>query len=148
MIRCARGSIPALLRTVLPMLLLAACASPVPLDPLSGRGRWVTISSDNSGRGVVLKVDQELVVRLASRPTTGYRWLLIEAAPALLAPLGQPTFERDRLQDAVDTVLGSEVWRFKALAAGSATLRFESHRPHERQEGAAPELVFPITIQP
>src|SRR5437867_13420794 len=56
----------------------------------------VTVSAAQSGTSVALASGQDLVVRLPSNPTTGYRWIYVEPKDAVLRVDGPSTFEAAR----------------------------------------------------
>src|SRR5689334_17632985 len=64
-----------------------------------------------------LRVGQEIEVRLAENPTTGFRWELQEAASSVLNRVSD-TFERLTSSGEVGKA-GVRVWRFNAVREGS-----------------------------
>ena len=123
-----------LLMSVLAAALLAACASaektkpaPVP-SVVQGTGQALTVSSDNSGAGIVLEPAQELVVRLPVAANAGYEWSLVDLKPGVLA-LRSTKFERALRSTNAEEASGTMVWRFAPEATGSVALRFDLRRP-------------------
>src|SRR3974377_406973 len=60
-------------------LLLAGCRPPAP----------VHVTGADMGRRIDLLMNQEMDLRLEANPTTGYRWQVIHAAPAVLDVLAE-----------------------------------------------------------
>jgi len=110
---------------------LAACATPEERERrVDTSGRIVTLTL-GSAPSVELRQDQELLVRLATRSTTGHVWSLVEMSPGVLAQQGASGFERESLVSNIGQAAGFEVFRFKPVAAGAATLKFELRRPRD-----------------
>jgi predicted secreted protein len=121
----------ALLLAVLIAALLAACATPEERErrvDTSGRIVTLTLGSANS---IELRQDQELQVRLATKATTGHVWSLVEMTSGVLAQQGTSSFERESLVSNIGQAAGFEVFRFKPVAAGATTLKFELRRPRD-----------------
>ena len=110
---------------------LAACATPEERERrVDTSGRIVTLTL-GSAPSVELRQDQELLVRLATRSTTGHVWSLVEMTPGVLAQRGASSFERESLVTNIGEAAGFEVFRFKPVAAGATTLKFELRRPRD-----------------
>src|SRR5258705_455600 len=62
-------------------------------------GAPLAITESDANGAVVLNAGQELVVRLSSNPTTGYRWTLATDADAVLALAATPKYQRDRVAE-------------------------------------------------
>lgn len=124
-----------LLAATMAALPLGACASKKPPpEPLS-------VTDANSGESVALARNQQLVVRLPSNPTTGYRWALAQQSTPMLEPEGAPTFEKGTGAAGAG---GTETWRFAPTQAGEGTLRLEYRRLWEAD--AAPARVVSIKV--
>jgi inhibitor of cysteine peptidase len=117
---------------------LAACASKKPPpEPLS-------VTEANTGGSVALARDQQLIVRLPSNPTTGYRWSLAQQSTPVLQPEGAPTYEKG----AVDAGAGgTEIWRFAPTQAGEGTLRLEYRRLWEADVAPARVVSYKVTVR-
>jgi inhibitor of cysteine peptidase len=103
-----------------------------------------TITEADADRVVVLAVGQELVLKLASNPSTGYGWSLAERGTPVLANLGKPTYQ------ASGTLPGSggaEMWTLRAAKVGSETLKFEYRRAWEKQLPPAKTLLFRVIVK-
>jgi inhibitor of cysteine peptidase len=133
--RCAR----ILIAATVAVALLAACASkPPPPAPLS-------VTEANSGGTVALALDQRLIVKLPSNPSTGYRWSVAQQTAGVLEPEGAPTFERG--PDASAGAAGTEIWKFVPTKAGEETLRLEYRRLWEADAAPARVVSYKVTVR-
>jgi inhibitor of cysteine peptidase len=115
--------------------LLAACAVVAP-------PREVDVASDNSH--VVLGPQQELVVRLAANPSTGYRWVVERNANLVLSQGDDPNYEP---VFASAPLVGSGGWttfHYRASAIGTDTLELAYRRTWET--GAPPARTFRLEV--
>lgn len=110
---------------------IAACATPEERERRVDTGSHVVKLTLGSAPGVELRQDQELQVRLATKATTGHVWTLVEMAPGVLAQQGTSSFERENLVSNIGQAAGFEVFRFKPVAGGATTLKFELRRPRD-----------------
>ena len=132
--RCARIVIAAMVAA----LPLGACASKKPPPaPLS-------VTEANSGGSVALAHNQQLVVRLPSNPTTGYRWSLAQQSTPVLEPEGAPTYEKGAGDAGAG---GTETWRFAPTKAGEGTLRLEYRRLWETDAAPARVVSYKVTVR-
>jgi inhibitor of cysteine peptidase len=113
---------------------LAACIVAPP--------REIDASADNTR--VVLEPHQELVVRLATHPETGYRWSVERGAATVLSPADDPNYAP---VFASAPLVGSGGWttfRYRASALGTDTLELAYRRPWEKD--AAPEKTYRVDV--
>lgn len=90
--------------------------------------RAVSVSDADAGAPIALAASQELVVRLPTAVIDGLEWSLVDLQPAGVVAVSTRVFER--VPRGVDVESGGDtVWRLKAMAAGTAALRFELRRP-------------------
>jgi len=127
-----------LLIAAMAALPFGACASkkappPAPLN----------VTDANSGDSVALARNQQLVVRLPSNPTTGYRWALAQQSTPMLEPEGAPTFEKSTGAAGAG---GTETWRFAPTQAGEGTLRLEYRRLWEVDTAPARVVSIKVTV--
>jgi len=91
------------------------------LAAAAGYSATVRVTKEQSGRTVALATGDTLEVALyISNPPGVYRWQMTSGNTALLKSLGAPTFET-----------GLQVFRFQAVAPGTANLAF-AYRPQNR----------------
>lgn len=92
----------------------------------AGYSATVRVTKEQSGRTVALATGDTLEVALyTSNPPGVYRWQMTSGNTALLKSLGAPTFELP------SGTAGLQVFRFQAIAPGTANLAF-AYRPRNR----------------
>jgi predicted secreted protein len=125
----------------------AAASAPAPRPVLiqNTGGRSITVADDNSGAGIVLEPTQELVVRLPLLATTGREWSLVDLVPGVMA-VQSTSFERAARDTNIGEAAGSSVWRFKPIAAGTVTLRFDLRRPRSL-DPAVQTVTYAVTVK-
>jgi inhibitor of cysteine peptidase len=112
-------------------LLLAGCTN---LDE-----RKVTQLDDQ--KVVALNVGDQIAVELPCNRSTGYSWE-VDHKSASLEELGSPSYALP--PDARPGTEGREIFRFRAVAPGSDTLRLVYRRSWERD--TAPANTFSTTV--
>jgi inhibitor of cysteine peptidase len=76
---------------------------------------------------------QELIVTLASNPSTGYRWEVAEADKAVLHQVGDAEFKSSAPSNPpLVGAGGTETFRFESIGAGTTTLKLVYHRSWEK----------------
>ena len=109
---------------ILPLVAVLFCAA------CSGKQQPVMLSADSTEM-VSLALDQEVILRLSSNPTTGYRWHAIKT-PAILQQVGEVAYAQDAAKPGMAGTGGTEEWRFKAVARGTGILEFAYQREGEK----------------
>ena len=142
----------ALVLMVPALLLLAACGVP-PLvsmgqqDEQSAQGKAaeeaqpVELSVDNDGQTITLQSGQELQVKLAGNPTTGYAWEVSEMDAAVLRITGEGEYVP------AGEALGSGgefVFNFQAAAPGETSLTLIYYRSFEKD--VPPKHTFSVRV--
>lgn len=132
--------------------LLTACASPeaiktpAPPPTIARPGATViSVTQDDSGATVTLEPGQGLVISLAINATAGQEWSQVDPVAGVLT-LTSSKFERALRNTNVEESAGSTVWRFRAQAPGTTTLRFELRRPRSLQ-AASQTAVYNVTVK-
>lgn len=98
-----------------------------------------------NGSQVRLRSGQDLVVRLGSNPSTGYRWQVEEVDEAILKQVGMAQYEPAAPDDApLLGQPGQETMRFQAASAGQTRLLLAYRRPWE--DDAAVEKTFMLEV--
>ncbi len=88
---------------------------------------------------------QELVVTLASNPTTGYRWEIAEADKAILRQVGGAEFKSSASGNPpLVGAGGTETFRFEPIGAGTTTLKLVYRRSWET--GVPPIKTYTIQV--
>ncbi|MBF7731622.1 protease inhibitor I42 family protein [Pseudomonas sp. N040] len=86
---------------------------------------------------------QTLTINLPSNPTTGFRWVLVKAAPGVLTSLGPEVYTTPEDAGMVGGA-GRSTWRFRAYQAGQDALLMQYQRPWE--QAVAPAKTFACEI--
>lgn len=107
----------------------------------------VTVSAAQSGTSVALASGQDLVVRLPSNPTTGFRWIYVEPKDAVLRVDGPSTFEAAQSSGGAVGAGGTEIWKLAPLKPGQQQLRFEYRRPWEQGVAPAQIATYSVTVK-
>ena len=105
----------------------------------------VTVSAEQSGTSVALTSGQDLVVRLPSNPSTGYRWIYVEPKDAVLRVDGPSSFEAQSAATA--GAGGTEIWKLAPFKPGQQQLRFEYRRPWEQDVAPSRIATYSVTVQ-
>lgn len=134
--------------------LLVGCGSTVDLGtkPTASpgpevRGNTVTVTPAQSGQSIALELGQQLNVRLPTNPASLFDWQRDGPDNGVLAAIGKPGFERERLDQNEFENAGFDIWRFKPVAAGQQNLRFE-YRRRGQLASEPPEAVwFLLTVR-
>jgi inhibitor of cysteine peptidase len=94
----------------------------------------LTLTMADTDRSINLETGQEMILRLPSNPTTGYRWEIETLNLDLLQPIGEAEFVPDEPGgEQLVGVGGVEVFQFLALAPGTTDLRLIYHRTWESE---------------
>jgi inhibitor of cysteine peptidase len=99
-------------------------------------------AKDNGGR-VDLALGQVLVVTLASNPTTGYSWQVVDAEGSILRQMGEAEFVP---QSDLMGAPGVETLRFEPTGAGQTTLQLVYHRPWEKDVEPLETFSLQVTV--
>lgn len=105
------------------LALLTACSSNPPSS---------VALSDDSRCPLDLTIGQTLIVSLPSNPASGFRWVVLDAAPEVLVPLGPEVFTTPD-DEALIAGDGISTWRFDATQLGEAHLHLAYQRPWEAE---------------
>ena len=105
----------------------------------------VSLDAAADGSQVELAAGQVLVITLASNPTTGYGWEVVDLDTAVLQQVGEAEFQSSDSGDAPLVGAGGvEVFRFEAAGSGQTDLTLVYHRPWEK--GVDPLETFAVQI--
>lgn len=98
------------------------------------------VDESYDGQEYSLKVGNSFTLRLNSNPTTGYRWTASydDKVLALIGSDYQPDGNGNLVGQG-----GQDIWRFKALQAGTTELKMTYSRPWE---SAAPAKTFTLQV--
>ena len=103
----------------------------------------LTLTEEDSGKPIKVRVGARIEVRLCENPTTGYRWSLADFKSESLA------VESDLYEPAAGAATGGGGIRrfdFAAKSAGKGELRMVKKRSWETEERAAAIFQLDVTI--
>lgn len=106
--------------------------------------RELQLSDADSGKTVTADVGSTIIIALTSNPSTGYAWQVREPLPEQLAQSGDVRYVPPGSTSPVVGAPGTEVFTFRATAAGSAELTLDYARSFEDGE---PASVYTLTIE-
>jgi len=89
----------------------------------------LTLRRDAAPQAISLRAGQTLALKLESNASTGYSWALESPPPAGLAQVGESAYSADAYAEGIVGSGGTEIWRFKAVAAGDYALQMVYRRP-------------------
>ena len=97
-------------------------------SPLLAADATITVTKEQAGREITLKVGNILLIELPGKGGTGYSWLAEETFAPYLKLMDQTTrqLEEGRLGGPV-----MQVWRFKAEQPGACEIKMAYYRPWE-----------------
>ncbi len=98
------------------------------------------LTLDDDGERVSLAPGDEMQVTLDGNATTGFSWELVDYDPAVIAPVGEPTYDDDGGE--LVGAPGRWTWTLRAVAAGDSPVQFVYHRAWEEDP---PESTFSFT---
>lgn len=122
-----------LLLTTLIVTLLSACGSTEPLS----------IGMEDNGTQIEMQVGQQVVISLASNPTTGFGWHILELDEGVLTQVGEAEYAQAEADELLVGAGGTESLTFEAVAKGTTTLTLTYDR---LWESVPPEQTFSLTI--
>ena len=102
----------------------------------------IVLTEADDRRTVAIDAGETLEVRLASNPTTGYRWALASPVEHLDLVGGNASFEPPAT--ALPGAGGHEIFLFRAKTAGRAAIELRYARTWETE--AAPARVYRLTV--
>ena len=96
---------------------------------ITGCAKNVEVNQEMNGGSVELEQGQTLVLKLASNPTTGYDWEIVDLNGAILEQVGEVDHKAD------SGLIGSggvNTYTFKAVGSGNMQLTLVYHRSWEK----------------
>ncbi len=95
---------------------------------------------------IELHTGQSVTLSLPSDPTSGFRWIVRDAAAPVLKSLGPEVFSVPETPDVIGAP-GQSTWRFQVVQAGDGRLRMDYRRPWENTEAAEKTVDCQITVR-
>ncbi len=114
----------------------------VGLSACAANTKQVSVDATYSGKQAQAAVGDTVVVTLDSNPSTGFKWELTRLSDTNVLKMADNKFEAPA--KVIPGAGGKEVWTFKALAAGTCSIRMEYSRPWTGGEKAM--QVFELTV--
>jgi inhibitor of cysteine peptidase len=99
------------------------------------------ITENMDGQTVTVKPGETFTITLTGNPTTGYGWQMADLNTAVLKILSEPSYKPDTLMTGSG---GTYVYKFEAVGAGTATIKFNYLRAWEKNK--LPYKTFTITV--
>lgn len=101
----------------------------------STKSEPLIISDQTACQKINLKVNQQLIVSLASNPTTGYQWTL-KKQPEFLHAVNEGVYQQDKHPEGMVGVGEISTWTFQAKTKGSGSLLLTYERSWEKEQPA------------
>lgn len=121
---------------------LAACTSAG--APAASSERVLTAA--DSAAPVVLSVGDVVLVNVEANPSTGYGWIVDQAAAAgTIEQIGEPSMALSN-PGAVGGG-GTQTWRFRAVATGQGELRMDYRRAWEKDVPPVRQVAWKIEVR-
>ena len=126
----------------------AAGVEPKPGDPapvpeaVPETAQPIVLTEADAGKTIEAAVGQEVVVRLAWNPTTGFRWTVGPVEGDAMVPKGRVAYEPPGR--ALPGAVGTFVARFLAVREGEASVAMRYVRPWEKDR--EPAKTFAVTV--
>lgn len=106
----------------------------------------ITVTKTDNGKTIEVAKGSTLVVTLEGNPgSTGYSWGLESGNDAVLKPQGDFTFTASATN--MPGAPGKFEFKFTAVSAGTATLKFANKRPWELNDPKAETFSVTITVK-
>jgi predicted secreted protein len=103
-------------------------------SPLLAADATITVTKEQGGREIALKVGNILQIELPSRGGTGYSWVAEATGAPYLKLLDQTTRQLEEGQPGGPVLAGGpvmQVWRFRAEKPGATEINLAYFRPWE-----------------
>lgn len=114
-----------------------------------GKFKGVAFERVEDARKVHKKIEvstgQEFNVRLKANHTTGYRWIVTQPPSESVVTFAWKLYNEPDNQ--MPGAPGEEIWGFKAVAPGTATLQLSYVRPFEKDAPPAQEATYQIVVR-
>ena len=107
--------------------LLLTCLMLSP-SPLLAADATITVTKEQAGREIALKVGNILLIELPGKGGTGYSWLVEETFAPYLKLMDQTTRQLEEGRPGGPVM---QVWRFKAEQPGACEIKMAYYRPWE-----------------
>jgi len=107
----------------------------------------MNLTENDNGGQVTLKMGQEMLVRLGSNPSTGFRWQVEKVDEAVLQQVGMAQYEPAEPGGTLKPgQAGQETMRFQATGAGQTNLILAYRRPWEDDAAAEKTFILQVVV--
>jgi len=131
------------------LLLAASISAEVQQTAASGTSAktatsTVTITDQDNGKDIDLASNQTLMVKLASNPSTGYKWT-VEGDPSPLK-LQKDSYRKSTKSSAMGAP-GMQILQFNASGSGMVNLKLNYHRSFEYNQPPAKTFTLRVNVR-
>jgi len=102
------------------------------------------LTEENNGDSIKLAVDDTVIIKLESNPTTGYGWVLDGKTNTSIITIVDSEYAQSEEDEELVGAGGHEFFTFKALASGDTDIILNYERSWEEEE--EPLETFKISI--
>lgn len=136
-------NLPALLTSVLLMLLISSCnfTPLLPTEAPDDGGQTVIVTPVPGRNETTINLGDTLVLQIPTIPTEGYEWQVRDIDETILVQEGEPTYIEDDSPDSAGGIVSME---FKAVGTGTTTFNLEYASTGE--DPALTKDTFVITV--
>jgi inhibitor of cysteine peptidase len=105
------------------------------------------VAAPLNGGAVAMRTNTPLIVSLPPDPAVGYGWVLQSSGPNLYV-IGGPDYTPDPKPPGLVGVANTTTYRFRAKAAGTASLEFAWRAPPDQPSTPMRTVRYDVTIFP
>ena len=111
---------------------------------MAGCAKTVEVNQEMNGGSVTLEQGQTLVLKLASNPTTGYDWEIVDLNAAILEQVGEVEYKSD---SGLTGSGGVNTYTFRAVESGNTQLSMVYHRSWEKDIPPIETFDLDVTVK-
>ena len=105
-------------------------------------------TTDGSRGSLRVKNGSVFSIAIPSNPTTGYSWKIAKISNPLIIKNISANYIPDKADPGICGSGGREVWKFKALKCGNASIEFSYQRPWEKNAPPVEKKRYLIKVRP
>jgi inhibitor of cysteine peptidase len=103
------------------------------------------LGENNSGSSIRLSLNKNLVISLASNPSSGFSWRLLAINTTILKKIGANKYVPSKGDEMTPGSGGREQLTFRAIMKGTTLLKLGYSQPWDHQ--AEPEEIFTLEVE-
>jgi inhibitor of cysteine peptidase len=126
------------------MIFISLAVLIVTLAVCSCKAESNVLTEKNNGDSIKLAVDDTVIIKLESNPTTGYGWILDEKTDTSIIAIVDSEYVQSEEGEELVGAGGHEIFTFKALVSGDTDIILNYERSWEEEE--EPLETFEISI--